>query len=291
MVSDPGPADPRGPRGRGVLTAMTFNVRRPLPRYRWATPDAWFTRAPAVQAVLAEHRPHVAALQEVLPEQLHLLREALGPRHVLLGRGRESGEQGERCLLAVDTDRFAVGPWQQRWLSPAPDVPGSKWPGQPFPRTAVRADLTDRDTGTVWRVVATHLDPWSERFRLRALSTLQLDLLGWEGPLLLLGDMNAPAGRSRTWDAALVGGLRDALPPGAPGTFHRYRRPGPRTPRLDWILHNGAVRVLGARVLADRPRGTWASDHFPVLAELEAGHDGGPVPRGEPPSRRSAARQ
>jgi len=271
----PGPADPPGPRGRGVLTAMTFNIRRPLPRYRRAAPDAWFTRLPAVQAVVREHLPQLAALQEVHPEQLHPLGEAFGPAHEFLGRGRDAGERGERCLLVVDTDRFEIRDWRQRWLSPTPEVPGSRWPGDPYPRTLVRADLLDRRTGVLWRAVATHLDPWPERSRLRELAALQRLHLEWEGPLLLLGDMNARAGRSRTWDAALAGGLRDVLPADAPGTFHRYREPGPRTPRLDWILHGGPVRVLDARVLADRPRGTWASDHFPVLAELE--HDGGPA--------------
>ena len=74
--------------------------------------------------------------------------------------------------------------------------------------------------------------------------------------------------------AAAVG-LRRTLPPDAAGTFPRYREPGARTPRLDWILYGGPVRVLDARVLAERPRGVWASDHFPVRAELE--HDGGPA--------------
>ncbi|MHC5559549.1 endonuclease/exonuclease/phosphatase family protein [Kocuria sp. U4B] len=272
----PGPADRPGPRGRGAFTAMTFNVRRPLPRYRRGAPDAWFTRLPAVQAVLRAHRPGLAALQEVVPEQLHPLREAFGPGHALLGRGRDAAQRGERCLLAVDTGRFEILDWHQQWLSPTPDVPGSKWPGQPCPRTAVRADLLDRRTRVRWRVLATHLDPWSERSRLRALAALQPAQLGWDGPLLLLGDMNAPAGRSRTWDAALAGGLRDVLPADAPGTFHRYREPGPRTPRLDWILHRGPVQVLGARVVAERPRGTWASDHFPVVAQLEAGPEAEP---------------
>ncbi|MEX5303387.1 endonuclease/exonuclease/phosphatase family protein [Kocuria sabuli] len=254
---------------------MTFNVRRPLPRYRRGDPDAWFTRAPAVQALLHAHRPGLAALQEVQPEQLHLLREALGPEHVLLGTGRNADGHGERCLLAVDTGRFAVDGWRQRWLSRTPEVPGSRGSGDAFPRTAVLADLTDRRTGVAWRAVATHLDPWPESARLRQLAALQCLLLGWDGPRLLLADWNAAAGRSRTWDAALAGGLRDTLPPEAPGTFHRYREPGARTPRLDWILHGGPVRVLGARVLTERPRGVWASDHFPVLAELE--HDGGPA--------------
>ena len=48
---------------------MTFNVRRPLPKYGRMAPDAWFTRAPAVQAVLRAHRPELVALQEVLPQQ------------------------------------------------------------------------------------------------------------------------------------------------------------------------------------------------------------------------------
>ncbi|MFE7631223.1 endonuclease/exonuclease/phosphatase family protein [Kocuria sp. NPDC057446] len=254
---------------------MTFNIRRPLGTYRRSAPDAWFTRAPAVQAVLRTHRPELAALQEVLPEQLHHVRQALGPDHVLLGGGRDADGGGERCLLAVDTTRFRVERWQQRWLSARPEVPGSKWPGDLFPRTLVLAELTDRRTGVAWWVGATHLDPWPERARLRQLAALQRLLLGRVGPLLLLGDMNAAAGRSRTWDAAIAGGLRDTLPADAAGTFHRYREPGARTPRLDWILCGGGVRVLDSRVLAERPLGVWASDHFPVLAEIE--HDGGPA--------------
>ncbi|MFI7580484.1 endonuclease/exonuclease/phosphatase family protein [Kocuria kalidii] len=254
---------------------MTFNVRRPMESYRRASPDAWFTRAPAVQTVLRAHRPQLTALQEVLPGQVHLLQGALGADHVLLGEGRDAGGRGERCLLAVDTARFEIERWQQRWLSPTSDVPGSKWPGDFFPRTLVLADLRDRRTGVLWRAVATHLDPWPESARLRKLAVLQRLHQEWGGPLLLLGDMNAAAGRSRTWDAALSGGLRDTLPADAPGTFHRYRGPRPRTPRLDWILYGGPVRVLGSRVLADRPRGVWASDHFPVLARLE--HAGGPA--------------
>lgn len=254
---------------------MTFNVRRSRPSYHRPGPDAWFTRVPAVQAVLRAHRPHLLALQEVRPEQLHPLREALGPQHVLLGTGRDAGGRGERCLLAVDSGRFRIQGWHQRWLSPTPEVPGSRWPGDAYPRTVVCADLEDRRTGVAWRVVATHLDPWPERARLRKLPALQLLHAGWDGPLLLLGDMNAAAGRSRTWQAALAGGWRDALPADAPGTFHRYRQPGARTPRLDWILHGGPVRVLDARVLVDRPRGIWASDHFPVLARVE--HCAAPV--------------
>ncbi|MEX5296405.1 endonuclease/exonuclease/phosphatase family protein [Kocuria sp. CPCC 205268] len=253
---------------------MTFNIRRPLGAYRRAAPDAWFTRAPAVQAVLRAHRPQLAALQEVLPEQLHPVQAALGPDHVLLGTGRDGGGRGERCLLSVDTARFGIERWEQRWLSPQPEVPGSRWPGDLFPRTLVLADLVDRRTGVAWRAVATHLDPWPEHSRLRQLAVLQRLLLGRDGPLLLLGDMNAAAGRSRTWDAALAGGLRDTLPPDAAGTFPRYREPRAGAPRLDWILYGGRVRVLGSRVLAERPRGVWASDHFPVLAEVEL--DDGP---------------
>lgn len=271
VTGHPGPADPRGPRGRGVFTAMTFNVRRSLPAYPPHAPDAWFTRVPAVQAVLRAHLPELVALQEMLPEQQHPVQDALGGSHVLLGGGRDAGGRGERCLLAVDTDRFGIERWQQRWLSPTPEVVGSKRPGELWPRTAVSADLVDRRTGVAWRAVATHLDPWPERTRLRQLAVLQQLHLGWGGPLLLLGDMNAAAGRSRTWDAARAGGLRDVLPPGAPGSYHRYRDPGPRTPRLDWILCSGPVRVVDARVLTERPRGVWASDHFPVLAALE--HD------------------
>ncbi|KUG52035.1 MULTISPECIES: endonuclease/exonuclease/phosphatase family protein [Kocuria] len=254
---------------------MTFNVRRPLERYRRVAPDAWFTRAPAVRAVLRTHRPELAALQEVHPQQLHHLQQALGADHVLLGGGRDADGRGERCLLAVDTARFGIEHWEQRWLSPQPELPGSKWPGDLFPRTLVLAELTDRRTGVAWRAVATHLDPWPEHSRLRQLAALQRRLVGGDGPLLVLGDMNAAAGRSRTWDAALAGGLRDTLPADAAGTFHRYRRPRARTPRLDWILYGGRVRVLDSRVLAERPRGVWASDHFPVLAELE--HDDGPA--------------
>ena len=65
--------------------------------------------------------------KEVYHNQLLDLAVLLGPTYGHVGVGRDDGkEAGEYSPIFYDQTRFEVVKWKTLWLSPTPDVPGSK---------------------------------------------------------------------------------------------------------------------------------------------------------------------
>jgi endonuclease/exonuclease/phosphatase family metal-dependent hydrolase len=93
--------------------------------------------------------------------------------------------------------------------------------------------------------------------------------------VVVLGDFNALAGSSGTWDLATSQGLRDS--------WHIARaRQGPAVTsngfgpppvdwegRIDWILVGGPIAVPSVATIVHSVEGRFPSDHYPVFATLE----------------------
>ncbi len=253
-----------------TLHVATWNIRRRTPAMRPA--DRWRERAPRLRAALRAERPHVLAVQEAMPDQATFVRDALGPGHRVLGRGRDARGDDEACLLVVDESRVEVLDWWQQALSDEPDRAGSRSWGNVLPRVLVAAELRDRATGAPLLAVSTHLSLTSQRARVRSAEALREVVASRDVPAIVLGDLNAGE-RSRTLDALLADDLlRDAWDVADERTTPQWAtRPAYRSPReggrrLDWILVGPGVDVH--RIAID-PRafvGGWPSDHLGVHA-------------------------
>ncbi|MFL6073086.1 MAG: endonuclease/exonuclease/phosphatase family protein [Mycobacteriales bacterium] len=118
--------------------------------------------------------------------------------------------------------------------------------------------------GVPFTVAGTHLDLVPGE-RLRHLPELWAAVDGLPGPLVLGGDMNeTPEGPF--W-AGLTDRLVDAYAAAGDGDGLTYSATVPRT-RIDGIFVDPAVTVVCCEAL-DTPDVRVASDHRPVLAELE----------------------
>ncbi len=116
------------------------------------------------------------------------------------------------------------------------------------------------------QVLNTHLDERSRTNRARSAS----QLLQWLHPTpsrIVIGDFNAqvtePTLRILTED-----GLTSALAGDDHGTLHRFRG-GRDGPQIDHILVSPNFAVVSSHVFATDGSGRRASDHWPVVAELE----------------------
>ena len=265
---------------RGVLTAMTFNVR-----YGSAdagTPRSWRARRARVEAVLADHRPDVLATQETLSFQRDDLRRALAG-HEVIAAGRDDGaESGEMTALFYDAQRFVCRSSGHFWLSETPELPGSVGWDAELPRVVTWARLEDRD-GSLRVVVNAHLDHRGVRARRESAHLLRRRVaeLRAGSPAILLGDFNCPA--DGEVHRLLVDGGTDgwidvfeAMDREPGGTFHDFTGDAGAGParRFDWILTTEPLRVLEASVDREERAGGYPSDHFPVLARLAEGVSG-----------------
>ncbi|WP_242625367.1 endonuclease/exonuclease/phosphatase family protein [Krasilnikovia cinnamomea] len=122
--------------------------------------------------------------------------------------------------------------------------------------------------GVVWRVYATHLqhdDPDERLVQARAIR----QILGTPQHTVVLADLNAQPTTPEV--RALTDALVDSWAAAGTGPGNTSASPAP-TQRIDYVLHSADTRSRTVTVLTSPPASI-ASDHLPVLADLEANPD------------------
>jgi endonuclease/exonuclease/phosphatase family metal-dependent hydrolase len=262
------------------LRVMTFNIRYDTPN---DGPNAWPHRRDWVASLIRFHEADALGVQEAL---VHMLREldARLPGFARIGVGRADGrEGGEFSAIYYRTDRLELLDDGTFWLSPTPEVPGSKGWDTAIERVATWARFRDRATGCELLHLNTHFDHIGEQARQESARLIRrrLATLANGRRVIVTGDLNAdPASvpyRILTRDtiAAAIPPLRDAFAvsrtghygPTSTWTAFRAIEPGRR---IDYVLASEGVAVLTHGILPDSWDGRFPSDHLPVLASVRA---------------------
>jgi endonuclease/exonuclease/phosphatase family metal-dependent hydrolase len=223
------------------LRALTYNIRSGTDIFGRA-------RLAAQGAVLRDSGADVVMLQEVWPaDQAEQLAALAGLPYVVFNASRRAGdgEFGNAILSRWPLEDVVCRP-----------VPAGRR-GQP--RWVVSALLPSDHTP--WLVMCAHFGLFPGEMEPAARIVVEL-ADAHRGPVVFGGDLNRPLASARG-HRRLHAALSDAaaLAKSAAPTF-----PSPwPVLRLDY-LYVRDVRVCGARVLS-----TTASDHRPLLAELESG--------------------
>lgn len=249
------------------LDVMSYNLR-----YGTALdgPNAWPFRSESAIAVIADRRPDVVGLQEVLSFQRAALTEALED-YEAFGVGRDADGGGEQCTVLYLRDRLRLLDGGTFWLSDEPARPGSKGWDASLPRICTWVVFEAAD-GARFTVFNTHFDHRGPRARLESARLLarRVAQRSGSGPALVIGDLNA--GEDSAPIGVLLSELLDtfrAVHPGARdvGTAHGFKG---RTDgaKIDYVLATVGVEVLGAEIVRERPGGRLPSDHYPVTATV-----------------------
>lgn len=260
-------------------TIVSFNIR-------YGTADdglnSWPNRRDLVFKTIASYEPAIFGVQECLLDQADQLRAAF-PAYQMTGAGRDDGKKaGEMCAVFTDTVRYEILDHGVFWLSPTPDVPGSKGWDAALPRIATWLKLHDRrcvpDTMFIFN---THFDHMGEQARLESAVVLQQHITEIAGPyaVILMGDFNSSAtGSSPPYQllkrerAGQAVALRDTWNQASreqrmrgEGTFHGFKGEATRG-RIDWILSSEHWHCVDAGIDRTQENGRYPSDHFPVWA-------------------------
>ena len=244
--------------------------------------NAWMNRRGAVSDLIGEYAPDVLGTQEGLDGMLSWMCEQL-PMYERYGSGREADGGGEHTAIFVNRERFEVGDTGQFWISPEPEVPGSKAWDTIFPRICTWCRLRERNTGGEVVCFNAHLDNRKADARRAGARIVpermaRITLDGSRGkrlPAVLCGDFNAHPdseevmafctdGTAASDERVVLRGCDDI----AQGTFHGFTGRRSNAP-IDYILTTPGIAVR-RKAVDDRQRdGIWPSDHFPVIADLE----------------------
>ena len=217
-----------------------------------------------VCTAIAEHRPDVVCLQEVLEPDCARL-ASVGPYHVKFATsGRLPKQSGDEVNWGVAVlSRAAIRSQTVSYYADDPQLRVIRGPDDP--RRVVVVTELDRQ-GQPYRIATTHFT-WSPDGQINEaqradFSRLQR-VLSKYSDYVLCGDFNAPRGREMF--SKFVGelGLADHLPANVTSTldprFHRIRG---LELAVDTIFSTSQYRVTDTRVLEG------ISDHKGILARL-----------------------
>lgn len=237
---------------------------------------AWTARRDQAAELIRNDRADIVGIQEGLPAMMDDLADRL-TGYAALGVGREDGvDRGEYAAILVNTVRFRVQECGTFWLSDTPEVPDSRTWGNTVTRICTWAKLYDRETKRVIHVFNTHFDHQSSEARRKGTDLIlsRVRERAPAGPVLLMGDFNAPesdplhtaildAGFADVWRS-----LHPDAPPEKSGTFHNFtgRTDGSR---IDFIYATPDLKAAEAAIVTSSKDGVWPSDHFPVRTTLE----------------------
>lgn len=257
---------------------MSFNALFRTDQTLPSEPDHWHRRAPAIEALMAEQRPHLLGLQEMQIDTYGPIESGLGPSHRSVGVGCEGGGKGLINPIFYDTGRLELITWDQFWLSDRPREVGSRTWGNAGPRAAVWARFRDLVTGGELVHLNTHLDHVITQAKVKGAQLIadhlrQFHLLHL--PTVTTGDFNSVAADSPAYRVLVDElGLQDSwlaaqrrlTPPWT--TFPKFTAPQESPFRIDWVLLSSEIQVLDASITAPHQGDPFPSDHLPVQASI-----------------------
>ena len=270
------------------VRVMSFNVRGAS--HMRDGVNVWEKRSAMNVETIKRYGPELIGFQEFQNENREVYEKELPDYTRLLGPEYGTGEVEEFAAIFFDPERFEALDSGGFWLSDTPEEYSASW-GNEVIRSANWAVLRSLQSGATFLHVNTHLDHVSEPARVEG---NQLILRQAEKtrknrgdlPTVVTGDFNCMPG-TRPYDVFIEEGFVDTfLAAGNEDvedayTFHAFKgthftpadtdKP---TGRIDWILVRDKawrVEIRSHEILrdGDEAAGTYPSDHYPVLAELE----------------------
>jgi endonuclease/exonuclease/phosphatase family metal-dependent hydrolase len=270
----PGGPDPPAKTGQEVIRVVTWNIHcgqdegGPLQQFDWPA------RKHALGAAVDQVQPDILCVQEARPGQVAFLEETL-PGHRRVGVGRDDGKSGgEHCAVYFSRQRFEELASNTFWLEDPTDQPragSAVLLGLDVKRICTWVRLRDRVSGRTIRLYNTHLY-LTESPRLTAAKLILAHIAAGDSAdaVVLTADFNStPDSPSRRLfsEAGLTDGAKRAGKPAGKPTFHYCYGIGLWC--IDGILVDSHWRVHDHLILDMKPRNTYPSDHFGLLADLE----------------------
>lgn len=253
-----------------ILKLATFNLRYQNDGDKALGRDFAARRA-SIAAQLRAAAPDAVGFQELLPGMRDWLESELGD-YQFVGVERETGFGGECNAIAFRKDAVRLHETYTFWLSPTPDVPGSRFEKQSScPRICTVTLLRHRPTGQLFRFFNTHLD-YAQEYAMeeglkQVFAAARREQEKQRLPLVITGDFNfTPA--DAPYRLISENGYAD-LAADSGGTFHKFGALE-QPKKIDYILSDGGFHPLDLQVWHADAAGCTLSDHNGLMVQAGA---------------------
>jgi len=255
-----------------TLRVMTFNVRYGT---AFDGDNSWSKRKDTVVNCIKQYDPDLMGMQECLAMQADYIVQNL-PGYRWAGIGRDQNGKGEMTAVFFKADTLVPIETLNFWLSETPDQPGSKSWDTSCTRMCTRIKFHHPATGRFFVYANTHMDHKSEPARQNGIAVIESHLAPYAGdlPVILTGDFNSGAGKSKAYEFITGKGFKDSWieapeKKGPAITISDFKAPKTDADmRIDWIMYRGNVQPRQCETVTYNEDGRYPTDHYPVFGLL-----------------------
>ena len=172
----------------GTTRIMSFNLRCVDDKE-----GSVHNRSQIAVAIIDQYAPDSFGIQEATPKWIKILDEEFGEKYSRVGEGRSAIEMfTEYSAVYYRNDKYNLLDSGTIWLSETPDKKYTKSFDSKHNRIATWAVLEDKETGTQYTHINTHLDHVLESTRVEQSKVLlnKIDELRKNGTVICTGDFN-----------------------------------------------------------------------------------------------------
>lgn len=251
-----------------MMKIVTYNLR-------WDAPEdgvhRFSNRKEEVMARIKEEMPDVIAFQEMRAD-MQMWMEPRMAEYFFVGHGRDADFNGESIPIAFRKDKFKMRAFECFWISPTPEIPGSRYAEQGRSlRICNVLTLYSVEEKKSFRIYNVHLDHASAVARSKGIQ-LVVDYAKMMNekenlPTVILGDLNA----FPEWDdlnPITKNPDYTDVTKDIPVTFHGFFV---AADKIDYIFMSKQWNSKECYIWENREDRPCLSDHYPVcvLAEME----------------------
>ena len=262
--------------GQAPINVMSFNIRLNNPG---DSLNAWPYRKDFAASQIRFHEAQIVGVQEALHGQMVDLIDRL-PGYRYVGVGRDDGKQkGEYSAIFYDSTRLQVLSSQTFWLSPQPEVPGSKGWDAAITRIVTWAKFRDRRSKRIFFVFNTHFDHIGKEARRESAKLLieKVNQIAGKTAAIITGDFNSiPSDEpiriitdnSNPLHLVDARSISKTGHYGPTGTFTGFRSKEASDDPIDYVFVKNNVKVVKHATFSQTWNGRFSSDHFPMFAQV-----------------------
>ncbi len=245
------------------MKILTFNIRTDFAR-QVDGENSWPFRKSLVIDEIRNEKPDVISFQELTANVIDDLKYALTD-YAFVGCGRGKNLDDEFVSFAYLKDKYTLYFLNTEWLSNTPNVPGSKYLDEHFPRTISTMKLIDNETKKRFVIINTHLD--HEKAEVRKLEALQiekyLNSINEEN-LYFMGDLNSLPEDEVIKIISRVNNLTDYTYK-LPYTFHAF---GKVQDKIDYIFGPKNNKDYEITLFGEQSE-KYLSDHHGIILTIK----------------------
>ncbi len=248
-----------------TTSIMTFNIR--CANNSDKNKLNWKYRASLISDIYQEYQPSIICMQENKKSQYQFFKKYL-KGYDSVKEYRDDTILTECVPIFFRKDMYTLVSTKTFWLSDTPDKMSNTWDAY-YNRICTIVVLKSNITDQEFLVANTHLDYKNNKIKQKSIDLIFEKLSEYSMPTIIMGDFNFKS-TSNMYQYAITkfDDVGNNFEVNNTATINKFKNEYPNN-KIDYMFQKtGSFEVDNYQIINKKIKGNYASDHFPIYAEL-----------------------